>query len=313
MKKSMPKILKFLLSSLIILAAVAVVLWNYWDYVTNPWTRDGQVRAQVIQITPRVSGPIVNLPIIDNQLVKAGDLLFEIDPRTFQAAVKQSRADLRTARVKAVNAKEDAGRAERIRKRNPGAMSVQELETKKNEQREAESSVLGAEAALEKANLNLEFTQVKAPVDGYVTNLDLRLGSQAVENQAALALVDINSYWIVGFFKENYIANMRKGDRAIVTLMTYPDTPLEGRVHSLGWGIAQDDGSTGFDLLPTISATFEWVRLAQRVPVRIHIDLDKLPEGVELRVGTTVSVLVMTESSGREKEKPAVAAPRALR
>lgn len=310
MKKSMPKILKFLLSSLIILAAVAVALWNYWDYVTNPWTRDGQVRAQVIQITPRVSGPIVNLPIIDNQFVKAGDLLFKIDPRTFQAAVKQSRADLRTARVKAVNAKEDAERAERIRKMNPGAMSVQELETKKNEQLEAESSVFGAEAALEKANLNLEFTQVKAPVDGYVTNLNLRLGSQAVENQAALALVDINSYWIVGFFKENYIANMRKGDRAIVTLMTYPDTPLEGRVHSLGWGIAQDDGSTGFDLLPTISATFEWVRLAQRVPVRIH--LLEVPEGVKLRVGTTVSVLVMTGSSGREKEKPVVAVPRAL-
>jgi multidrug resistance efflux pump len=105
---------------------------------------------------------------------------------------------------------------------------------------------------------------------------------------------------------------MRKGDRAIVTLMTYPDTPLEGRVDSLGWGIAQDDGSTGFDLLPTISATFEWIRLAQRVPVRIHIDLDKLPEGVKLRVGTTVSVLVMTGTSGSESKKAAVAAPRAL-
>ncbi len=310
MKKPMPKILKFSLSSLIILAAVGVFVAKYWDYVTNPWTRDGQVRAQVIQITPRVSGPIVNLPIKDNQLVKAGDLLFEIDPRTFQAAVKQSRADLRTARVKTVNAKEDAERAERIRKRNPGAMSVQELETKKNEQLEAEASVLGVKAALEQAKLNLEFAQVKAPVDGYVTNLNLRLGSQAVENQPALALVDINSYWITGFFKENYIANMRKGDRAIVTLMTYPDRPLEGRVDSLGWGIAQDDGSTGFDLLPSISATFEWIRLAQRVPVRIH--LLEVPEEVKLRVGTTASVLVMTGTSGGGKEKPAVAVPRAL-
>jgi multidrug resistance efflux pump len=105
---------------------------------------------------------------------------------------------------------------------------------------------------------------------------------------------------------------MRKGDRAIVTLMSYPDKPLEGRIDSLGWGIAQDDGSTGFDLLPTISPTFEWIRLAQRVPVRIHIDLDKLPEGVKLRVGTTCSVLVMTGTSDSEKEKPAVAAPRAL-
>ena len=144
----------------------------------------------------------------------------------------------------------------------------------------------------------------------YVTNLNLRLGSQAVENQPALALVDVNSFWIVGFFRENYIEDIRKGDRAVVTLMTYPDKPLEGRVDSLGWGIAQDDGSTGFDLLPTISPTFEWIRLAQRVPVRIH--LTKVPEEVKLRVGTTASVLVMTGTSGSESKKKAVAAPKAL-
>ncbi len=94
--------------------------------------------------------------------------------------------------------------------------------------------------------------------------------------------------------------------------MSYPDKPLEGRVNSLGWGIAQDDGSTGFDLLPTISPTFEWIRLAQRVPVRIHIDLDKLPEGIKLRVGTTASVLVMTGTSGSESGKAVVAVPRPL-
>jgi multidrug resistance efflux pump len=143
-----------------------------------------------------------------------------------------------------------------------------------------------------------------------VTNLNLRLGSQAVANQPALALVDVNSFWIVGFFRENYIKNIRKGDRAIVTLMTYSDIPLEGRVDSLGWGIAQDDGSTGFDLLPNISPTFEWIRLAQRVPVRIH--LGQVPEEVKLRVGTTASVLVMTGTGGSKSEKPAVAAPKAL-
>jgi len=143
-----------------------------------------------------------------------------------------------------------------------------------------------------------------------VTNLNLRLGSQAVANQPVLALVDVNSYWIDGFFRENYIEDIRQGDRAIVTLMSYPDKPLEGRVDSLGWGIAQDDGSTGFDLLPNISPTFEWIRLAQRVPVRIH--LDKVPEEVKLRVGTTASVLVMTGTSDSKSDKPAVAAPRAL-
>ena len=167
-----------------------------------------------------------------------------------------------------------------------------------------------AQAKVREAELNLEFTQVRAPVDGYVTNLNLRLGSQAVENQPALALVDVNSFWIVGFFRENYIEDIRKGDRAIVTLMSYPDKPLKGRVHSLGWGIAQDDGSTGFDLLPTISPTFEWIRLAQRVPVRIH--LDPVPEEVKLRVGTTASVLVMAGISDNKSEKKAVAAPKAL-
>jgi multidrug resistance efflux pump len=175
---------------------------------------------------------------------------------------------------------------------------------------EKNAQVRLAKAEVRSAELNLEFTQKKAPVDGYVTNLNLRLGSQAVENQPIMALVDVNSYWVVGFFKENYIEGIRKGDRAILTLMTYHDKPLEGRVDSLGWGIAQDDGSTGFDLLPTISATFEWIRLAQRVPVRIH--LAKIPEGVELRVGTTVSVLVMTGTSGSESKMAAVAAPRAL-
>ena len=117
-------------------------------------------------------------------------------------------------------------------------------------------------------------------------------------NQPALALVDVNSYWIDGFFRETTIAGMKKGDKAIVTLMTYPDTPLEGHVDSLGWGIAQDDGSTGFELLPNVNPTFEWIRLAQRVPVRIH--LDKVPEEVQLRVGTTASVLVKTGSSEKK-------------
>ena len=149
-----------------------------------------------------------------------------------------------------------------------------------------------------------------ASVDGYVTNLNLRLGSQAVANQPALALVDTASFWVHGYFRETMIADVNPGDRAIVTLMTYPDKPLEGRVDSLGWGIAQEDGSTGSDLLPNISPTFEWIRLAQRVPVRIH--LDRVPEEVKLRVGTTASVLVMTGTGDGKSEGKAVAVPRAL-
>jgi len=373
--------LKYLFTGIIVLIAVIVVAIKYWDYVTNPWTRDGQVRAQVIQITPRVSGPLVKLPVVDNQLVKAGDLLFEIDPRTFEADLEHARADLDNTRdqIEALAKQVEAAQADveaadatikqaqaaidgyigRVVESNKeykrqktldkqGATSKRAVETARanwvayvNQKANAEAQLLQMQASLSEANanlakakadlgapgdqnaqvrqakaevrsaeLNLEFTQKKAPVDGYVTNLNLRLGSQAVENQPIMALVDINSYWVTGFFRENYIEGIRKGDRAIITLMSYPDKPLEGRVDSLGWGIAQDDGSTGFDLLPTISPTFEWIRLAQRIPVRIH--LDKVSEDIKLRVGTTASVLVMTGTSGSKSDKPGVAAPKAL-
>jgi len=373
--------LKYLLTGLFVLIAVVVIVLKYWDYITNPWTRDGQVRAQVIQITPRVSGPLVKLPVVDNQLVKAGDLLFEIDPRTFEADLEHARADLDNTRdqIEALAKQVEAAQADveaadatikqaqaaidgyigRVVESNKeykrqktldkqGATSKRAVETARanwvayvNQKANAEAQLLQMQASLSEANanlakakadlgapgdqnaqvrqakaevrsaeLNLEFTQKKAPVDGYVTNLNLRLGSQAVENQPIMALVDINSYWVTGFFRENYIEGIRKGDRAIITLMSYPDKPLEGRVDSLGWGIAQDDGSTGFDLLPTISPTFEWIRLAQRIPVRIH--LDKVSEDIKLRVGTTASVLVMTGTSGSKSDKPGVAAPKAL-
>jgi RND family efflux transporter MFP subunit len=257
-----------------------------------------------------VSGPIVDLPIKDNQLVKTGELLFKIDPRTFQAAVAQAQAELQQAQVEADNAKEEADRDRTIMKKDPGAVSQQALERKENAQRRAEAAVEGAKGKLTQAQLDLEFTQVTAPVNGYVTNLNLRLGSQAVANQPVLALIDVNSFWVHGYFRENHIEGIGRGDRAVVTLMSYPDRPLEGRVDSLGWGIAQQDGSTGENLLPSISPTFQWIRLAQRVPVRVHL-LD-LPENIELRVGTTASVMIMTEETGGGAVKPVPALPGAL-
>ena len=372
---------KLLLTSIVLLLAIGVLLTKYWYYVTNPWTRDGQVRAQVIQITSRVTAPIVKLPISDNQFVKTGELLFQIDPRTFVTSLKLARAEFDKTRddIEALGKQVEASLAvkkmriaaveqssiviEEIKARvrqaeaqfkrakqlvPKGAMSKRSLEVAQANYEvaqakydEAKVSVLEAlatakqaeadlakdqanlgahgemnprlrssQAKVREAELNLEFTQVRAPVDGYVTNLNLRLGSQAVADQAALALIDVNSFWVHGFFRENYIEPIRAGDRAIVTLMTYPDTPLEGQVESLGWGIAQDDGSAGDKLLPSISPTFEWIRLAQRVPVRVR--LLEVPNEVKLRVGTTASVIVMTGSNGDEEEEPVVAAPRAL-
>ena len=372
---------KYLLSGAVVLIAVGAFAVKYWDYLSNPWTRAGQVRANVIQVATRVSGPIVKLPIRDNQFVKAGDVLFEIDPRTYQASMDQARAELDETRdnlsalekqveaaraavdqfKSAITEAEAAVKAAKAQledatvtfKRNEklvseGTISRQRFDDLKanylvavaNEEQaqaallEAESESLqsvaslaqaqanlgasgednaqlrAAKAALKQAELNLEFTQVKASVDGYVTNLQLRLGSQAVANQPALALVDVNSYWVDAYFRETFVGSFRPGDAAVVTLLSYPDTPIAARVDSMGWGIAQQDGSTGADLLPTVNPTYEWIRLAQRVPVRIH--LDAIPEGIDLRVGTTASVLVRTGTAGSGSMAPAKAVPTAL-
>lgn len=261
---------------LIVALAAIFALFKYWQYVTNPWTRNGMVRANVIQVTPRVSGPIVELPIVDNQAIKKGDLLFRIDPRTFQEQY-------------------DKATAEELRTEQDYERGLDLIKTGDISQRDFDRATAAydiAKSDLESARLDLEFTEVRAPTDGYITNLDLRVGSQAVENQPVMALVDTDSYWIVGYFRETMVGNIDPGDQAEVSLMTYPDTILIGKVDSIGWGIAQSDGSTSFDLLPAIEPTFEWIRLAQRVPVRV--DLDDLPDGVKLRVGTTASVLVRT-------------------
>jgi multidrug resistance efflux pump len=369
------------LSVAIVAAAIAGLSWKYRDYLANPWTRDGMVRAQVLQIAPRISGPIVDLPVRDNQRVAKGDLLFEIDPRTFQAAYDQALADLdRTrddiealkAQVSAATALVDQSRSQIGQAETAIAgyqaqfdqafaelqritvlVERQDVSRAVFDQRKADSDVaearlrnaqerlveanaalaqaeadlvraqadLGApgeqnarlraaRAAAETARLDLEFTKVIAPVDGYIANLQLRFGDQTVANQPALALIDSETFYVQGFFRETFVGRIGIGDRAVVTLMSYPDQPLGGRVDSIGWGIAPDDGTTGFELLPEVSPTFEWIRLAQRVPVRVH--LDELPEGVALRVGTTASVLVMTGSAGSESSSSVPPLPRAL-
>lgn len=349
------------LTAVVVLVAILVVGLKYWDYILNPWTRDGQVRAYVIQIAPRVSGPIVDLPIVDNQLVRAGDLLFQIDPRTFQAdlekaeadldqtldtlasldkeieaseaAVQQSKSAIEQARAQVAAEAATLTEAEANLARfqtllQKGDVAVARFEAEKRNYQvdlarkdradaallEAESALAQAQAnletalarrgapgeenaqyraaraALEQAHLNFEFTQQRAPVDGYVTNLALQLGSQATANQPAIALVDAESFWVDAYFQESDIAGIRPGDQAMVTLMSHPDLPFAAEVDSLAWGIAKDDGTTGANLLPKVNPTFQWIRLAQRVPVRIR--LLTVPEGIDLRVGTTASVLV---------------------
>ncbi len=366
---------KALLTATVILIVAGGLGWKYWHYLFNPGTRSGQVRAQVIQITPRVSGTIVDLRVEDNQFVKTGELLFQIDPRTYESTlegmkgllaetedeiealaaqvvataktVKQYEAAIERAKqkVKGHEARLEDYRAQFFRYQKlvkTGAASEERLDRARADFADSEARLdgalaellatearklegeadlarvkanLGAEgplnarrrtakARVHSAELNVEFTEVRAPVDGYVTNLRLRLGDHAVEDQAILALVDVDSYWVYGYFKEFYLEDMRVGDRANVVLMGYPDTPLKGRVAGRGWGIFRKDGSTAQHLLPKISATYQWVRQPRRIPVRI--ELDELPEGVDLVVGATATVQIMTGTAGSDRQEAAV-------
>ena len=207
----MSNLVKSLLTSAVVLIALGIVAVKYRHYLANPWTRDGQVRAQVVQINPRVSGPIIHLPVTDNQFVHAGDLLFEIDPRTFEAEVDQAKAQLNVGQVKVSNAKSEAQRYRAAQADSPGAVSAEELQLKEDTVEASAAEVQEAQAALEEARLDLEFTKVLAPVDGYVTNLNLRKGDQAVANQPALALVDTNSFCIHGFFPISRSAACSRG------------------------------------------------------------------------------------------------------
>lgn len=290
----MKKIIKVLLT-LTILGAAAFFGYNkYKEYIDNPWTRDGQVRTQVIQVTPRVNGMVTKIHVVDNQKVKTGDLLFEIDPSQYQVKLNQSEARLQRTREAAKGTKIEFDRVKNIYAKDKGAVSQKDLVRNETNYYKSLADIDSSEEAVNTAKLNLSYTKVYAEVDGYVSNINFQTGSQASAGHAILALVDENSYWVFGFFREDAIPEVEVGDKAIVTLLAYPDTPLSGKVESIAWGISHSDGNPGNNLLPSVKPVFQWIRLAQRIPVRIK--LDKLPESVKLRFGLTASVMVLKDT-----------------
>ena len=287
----MKKIIKILLTLAILGTALFYAYNKYRAYIDNPWTRDGQVRTQVIQVTPRVNGMVIKIHIVDNQQVKEGDLLFEIDPSQYQVKLNQSKAKLQRTREAAKGTKIEFERVKNIYAKDKGAVSQKDLVRNETNYYKSLADIDNSKEAVNTAKLNLSYTKVYAEVDGYVSNINFQIGSQATANKAILALVDENSYWVFGYFREDAIPEVKIGDKAMVTLLAYPDVPLSGKVESIAWGIAHSDGNPGNNLLPSVKPVFQWIRLAQRIPVRIK--LDKLPEEIKLRFGLTASVMVL--------------------
>ncbi len=288
---NLKKIIKILLTLAIIGTALFFAYNKYKAYIDNPWTRDGQVRTQVIQVTPRVNGMVTKILVVDNQKVKTGDLLFEIDPSQYQVKLNQTKAKLQRTKEAAKGTKIEFDRVKNIYSKDKGAVSQKDLVRNETNYYKSLADIDASEEQVNTAKLNLSYTKVFAEVDGYVSNINFQIGSQATANKAILALVDENAYWVFGFFREDAIPEVEVGDTAKVTLLAYPDTPLSGKVESIAWGISHSDGNPGSNLLPAVKPVFQWIRLAQRIPVRIK--LDKLPENVKLRFGLTASVMVL--------------------
>jgi multidrug resistance efflux pump len=262
----------------------ALMTWSY--YVTAPWTRDGAVRVQVASVAPQVSGQITELRVGDNQYVHKGDVLYVIDPFDFQVALRTGQA---LQQESAANLQVKQAESERRQR-------LTSLATTPEEQQSFAGSAVGAKAAFDaaqqqvaQAEINLRRTQVLSPVNGYVTNLLMRVGDFAHQGTTNISIIDTDSYWIDGYFEETKMARVCVGDRVEAKLMGYAQ-PILGHVATVTRGIGVSNAATGAQGLPNVDAVYTWVRLAQRVPVRIAVD--SVPPGIPLVSGMTATVTV---------------------
>jgi multidrug resistance efflux pump len=369
MNKITPAIMKDMIPKLptlvLVLVAIVVAYLGYQRWIERPWTRDGQVRADIVKIAPRVTGYIVEVAVQDNHFVRKGELLFRIDPRSYQLAVDTAQVQLEQARedvaaleaaVKAAeamvhqseagvvaarasirqqeaaltNARSESKRATRLADQKAGSVenaqkgvaafleiraavdsaraSLSEAEaalasSKANldqakanlgEPGDANVHIREARVQLEEAQLKLSWTTMNAPFDGYITNLDVNEGAFGFPGIPIAAFVDSSSFRVDGYFQETKLRHIRPGDRAIITLMSHPDTELKGVVDSFGYAVNPPDiaDTEGVEyLVPQVEPTFDWVRLPQRVPVRIR--LEDVPEDIQLVSGMTASVAIL--------------------
>lgn len=280
---------------LVTLVIVCLGGWAAWSlyqrYVTDPWTRDAQVRANIVGIAPRVSGPIIHVAVHDNQQIKAGDLLFEIDPTDFNAQLNVNSGEVLNSEANLRQRQQELDRQSTLYKNH--VVAEQDFQNAQDNFSAAQAQLVSAKANLELARLNLGYTRVIAPVNGYVTNMNTSEGTYVTAGKQLMALVDGNSFWIAAYFKETQLPHIQIGQKANISIMGYKQ-PFQGLVRSVGWGVFVQDGS-GSDatgLLPSISQTVDWVRLPQRFPVRIEAIGDP---PIPLRIGQTVSVAMAQE------------------
>jgi len=269
---------------LVLAVLAAVVIWD--SYVTAPWTRDGSVRVQVARIASQVSGQITEVRVVDNQYVHQGDVLYVIDPFDFQVALDTGNAQLRQ---KAADLQVKQMEAERRQHLSNLATTPEEQQLFAGNAIQAQAAFDAAQQQVAQADINLKRTQVRSPVNGYVTNLLMRVGDYAQAGTNNISVIDADSYWIDGYFEETKMAHVCIGDRAEAALMGYRD-PIVGRIQTVTRGISVSNATPSTQGLPNVDPVYTWVRLAQRVPVRIKIT--DIPPGIPLVSGMTATVTI---------------------
>ncbi len=270
----------------ILVAAVFAgsVVWT--QYVTGPWTRDGQVLANVVSIAPEVSGRITKIYVVDNQTVHRGDVLYDIDPVDYQITVATAEANMNS---KQADLKLKQAEAKRRADLTTLSTSQEEQQRYRSDSDIAAATLASAVAQVNQAHIDLQRTHVLSPVDGYVTNLLLREGDYATKGMRNVSVLDSDSFWVAGYFEETKLSGIHVGDPAMAALMGYPDS-VRGHVESIARGINTPNTVAGDLGLATVNPVFTWVRLAQRIPVRIHID--QVPDTVHLAAGMTATITV---------------------
>ncbi len=275
------------LLTLIAVGLACMLGWGLWQaYMAAPWTRDATVRAYVVTLAPQVSGRIVRLPVVDNQFVHKGEQVMEIDPTNYAIAVDEAAAAVEQARANAENAEREARRRLALTSLE---VSVEEKQKYTTLARVADATYQKAIASLAQAKVNLERTNIRSPVNGYITNLLVQRGDYASVGDKDIAIVNSDSFWVDGYFEESNISAIHVGDPARIKLMGYSQV-LHGHVQSIAHGIAVPNAEADGSGLATVNPIFTWVRLAQRIPVRIHIDT--VPRNVHLAAGMTANVQI---------------------
>ncbi|WP_144147244.1 HlyD family secretion protein [Paraburkholderia sp. BCC1884] len=309
--------------TLVALVIALLLIHAIWQrYMYAPWTRDGRVRANVINLSTDVSGLVKEVRVKDNEWVRKGEVLYVLDPDRFRYAVQQADADTERAKAQLQQAeslmnaslfeskmrKDQAARREKLSGdvvseeiRSDYALQSQQshsaLDAARAAYTAAQASLKAALVRQETARLDLVRSEVRAPTDGYITNLNLYPGDFSSAGVARMAMIDSNSFWVYGYFEETKIQGVHVGDKATIQLLG-GNVDIDGHVDSIASGIVDRDNPTGSgELLANVDPIFTWVRLAQRVPVRIH--LDRVPNGIHIAMGMTCTITLDSKRPAR--------------